>query len=142
MARICCPKGHYHEVADDAGTSRAVNGITVEVRSVADLIQLCPNQGCGWFELRNGVPSWPEGPMCGMYDNVTHLVASGAKRILYREYPRGGAREIAVHDNLATLVRSWEPELRANYPHVDWDRLDLDDVVAEIDADQGLQPAT
>jgi hypothetical protein len=33
------------------GTTRTVNGITVKVRSVADMIQLCPEDGCGWFEL-------------------------------------------------------------------------------------------
>lgn len=55
MARICCPKGHYHDVADEPGTTRTVNGITVEARSVADVIQLCPEDGCGWFELLNAV---------------------------------------------------------------------------------------
>jgi len=141
MARICCPKGHYHDVADEPGTTRTVNGITAEARSVADVIQLCPEDGCGWFELRDGVPSWPERPIAGMHDNVTHLVASGARRILHREYPRERDREIAVQDNLPTLIRGWEPELRKLFPRVDWDRLDLDDVIAEVEADEGLQPA-
>jgi len=141
MARICCPKGHYHDVADVSGTTRTLNGITVEARSVADRIQLCPLEGCGWFELREGVPSWPDSPMCGLFDNVTHLVASGARRILHREYPRESDREIAVQDNLVTLIRAWEPELRSAFPSVDWDRLDLDAVIAEVDADEGLHPA-
>jgi hypothetical protein len=89
----------------------------------------------------DGVPSWPERPMAGMHGNVTHLVASGARRILHREYPRERDREIAVQDNLPTLIRSWEPELRKLFPRVDWDRLDLDDVIAEVKADEGLQPA-
>jgi len=142
MARICCPKGHYHDVADEPGTMLTLNGITVEARSVADLIQLCPLEGCGWFELRDGVPSWPDSPMCGLFDNVAHLVASGARRILHREYPRAIDREIAVQDTLAMLIRGWEPELRTTFPAVDWARLDLDVVIAEIDVDERLQPTS
>jgi hypothetical protein len=142
MARICCPKGHYHDVADEPGTMRTINGITVEARSAADLIQLCPADGCGWFQLRDGLPSWPEHPMGGTHDNVTHLVASGVRQILHREYPRESDREIAVQDNLIALVRGWEPELRRRFPRVDWNQLDLDDVIAEVDDDEGLHSAT
>lgn len=141
MARISCPKGHYHNVADEPGTRRVVNGVTVEARSAADLIQLCPTDGCGWFELRDGFPTWPEHPMGGMHDNVVHLVASGARQILHREYPRESEREIAVADNLTALIRNWEPELRNLFPRVDWNGLDLDDVIAEVRDDEGLHPA-
>lgn len=105
------------------------------------MIQLCPENACGWFELRDGIPSWPEHPMAGMNDNVKHLVASGARQILHREYPRESDREIAVQDRLPTLIRGWEPELRALFPCIDWDELDLDDVIAEVEADESLQPA-
>jgi len=79
-----------------------------------------------------------------MYDNVTHLVASAARRILHREYPSKNDRENAVGNNLSILIRGWEPELRKLFPRVDWDRLALDDVIAEVkadEADEGLRSA-
>jgi len=34
MARICCPKGHYHKVANGQATTPTASRITVELRKI------------------------------------------------------------------------------------------------------------
>jgi hypothetical protein len=139
MAIIRCPKNHAVEVANESD-ERTINGITVTVRSVHDVIQRCGE--CGWFEVRDGVPIWPDHPIAGRYDNVVHLVAGGACALLRQRYPREDDRvALAEEGKLPPIIRAMESDLRTEFSGVNWAELDFDSVVTEVEDEERLHVA-